>query len=200
LSAARTRQPLLSYAILIVMGFAPLALVIRFYGVLPNRIVVRWDTFGNMTVIGTRPGAVLMIANVAALIALTAVAIAVWQQRALVSLGMRRAYLGLNLAQIVAINLVCAMIVSDALGLGLAIKPMVPPAMAVLLFAAGILCLRIDQSRRSGWARAFAVALLIAGPAFLIYSAIGSNVPLGYYASAFAAVAMAALALPSGKA
>jgi hypothetical protein len=190
----------LSYAILIVMGFAPLALVIRYYGILPNRILVRWDTFGNLTVIGTRPGAVLMIANVAALVALTAVAIAVWQHRALVSLGMRRAYLGLNLAQVVAINLVCAMIVSDALGLGLAIKPMVPPAMAVLLFAAGILCLRIDQSRRSGWARAFAVALLIAGPAFLIYSAIGSNAPLGYYASAFAAVAMAALALPSGKA
>jgi hypothetical protein len=199
LSAGGARQPLVSYAVIVVLGLVPTALITRFYGVLPNRFVIRWDSFGNVTIIGTRPGTILMIANVAAVIALTAVVLSIWQQKAMLSLGMRRAFLALNLSQIVAINLVCAMIVSDALGMGLTFKPMVPAAMAVSIFAAGVLCRRMDQSRPNTWARAAAVALLVAGPSFLAYSAIGAHAVVGYYASAIALVAMAAVALPAGK-
>jgi len=198
-AARGTRQPLISYAVMTVLGFTPIALVMRFYDVLPNRLVARWDAFGNVTVIGTRPGTILMVADIAALIALTAIAISIWQQKTLVTLDMRRAYLALNLSQLAVINLVSAMIVSDALGFGLTLKPTVPPAMAVLIFSAGLLCRRMDQARPSAWARAASVALLAAGPLFLAFSAVAANAIVGYYASAVAAVAMAAVALPGRK-
>lgn len=195
MAAGATRQPLLSYAAIIALGLVPTALVTQYYGILPQRLVIQWDTFGNITVIGTRPRTVLMIANVAAVVALTATAVSIWQHRTLLQLGMRRAFLGLNLAQIVAINLVCAMLVSDALGLQLKIKPMVPPAMAVLLFAAGILCWRMHQSQANALARAAAVALIGAALVLLSFSAIAANAVVGYFASAIALLAMAALAL-----
>lgn len=181
---------------MLALGILPTALVTRYYGVLPNRFVIQWDTFGNTTVIGTRPSTVLMIANIGAVLALTATAIAIWQHRALLALRMRRAYLGLSIAQLVAINLTCAMIVGEALGLQLKIKPMVPPAMAVLLFAAGILCRRIDQSQNNRLARIAAIAFAAGGILFLALSAIAMNAVVGYYASALAMVAMVALALP----
>lgn len=177
---------------MLVFGFLPTALVSRFYDVLPRRMVVQWDMFGNITVIGTRASTVLMVANIAAVIALAATAIAIWQHRSLVALGMRRAFLALNLGQITAINLTCAMIVSDALGLELKIKPMIAPAMAVLLFAAGVLCWRIEGRL----ARISSVALGGAGVLILVLSAVASNQVVGYYASAFAIAAMIALLLP----
>lgn len=181
---------------MIVLGLMPTALVTRFYGILPHRLVVQWDAFGNVTVIGTRPATVLTIANVAAVVALGAIAVSIWQHRALLQLGMQRAFLALNLAQIVAINLVCAMIVSDALGLHLKIKPMVPAAMAVLLFAAGILCWRIDQSQRSALARVGGFVLMGAALLLLGFSAVAANAVVGYFASAVAALTMVAIALP----
>lgn len=184
---------------MLALGLFPTALVSHYYDVLPNRLIIRWDMFGNTTIIGTRASTVLMIANVAAVIALSATAIAVWQHRSLVALGMRRAYLGLNLAQIVAINLTCAMIVTEALGFSLKIKPMVPPAMAVLLFAAAVLCRRIDQGRASRAARIAAIALGALSLALLAFSAIAANEVVGYYASAVAALAMVALALPEAR-
>lgn len=190
------RQPLLIYLAIIVLGVVPTALITQYYGVLPQRLVIQWDTFGNITVIGTKPRTVLMIANVAAVVALTAVAVSVWQQRTLFQLGMRRAFLSLNLAQIVAINLVCAMIVTDALGLRLKIKPMVPPAMAVLLFAAGVLCWRMYQSGAGGLARTAGIVLMGAGLILLAFSAVAVNAIVGYFASAIALLAMAAIALP----
>lgn len=194
--AGAARQPFFSYAVLIALGLLPTALVTQYYGILPHRLVVQWDTLGNVTVIGTRPSTVLMIANVAAVIALTAIAVSLWQHRTLFALGMRRAFLALNLAQIVVINLVCAMIVSDALGLQLAIKPMVPPAMAVLLFAAGMLCRRVHQSAPNGLARAAAILLVILALGLLAFSATAVNTVVGYFASALALLAMAAVALP----
>ena len=190
------RLPLLTYAVMIVLGLMPTALVARFYGILPHRLVVQWDTFGNVTVIGTRPATVLTIANVAAVVALGAIAVSIWQHRALLQLGMQRAFLALNLAQIVAINLVCAMIVTDALGLHLKIKPMVPAAMAVLLFAAGTLCWRIDQSQRSALARVGAFVLMGAALLLLGFSAVAANAVVGFFASAVAGLAMVALAIP----
>jgi hypothetical protein len=139
-----------------------------------------------------------MIANVAAVIALTAIAVAIWQHRALVALGARRAFLGLNIAQIVAINLTCAMIVSDALGLQLTIKPTIPPAMAVLLFAGAVLFWRVDQARGTAFSRGMTVALAVAAVGVLSFSAIALNAAVGYYASAFAVLAMIAVALPMG--
>lgn len=193
-----TRQPLGSYAVMLVLGLLPTALVTRYYDILPHRLVIQWDAFGNTTIIGTRASTVLMIANVAAVVALLATAIAVWQHQALVALRMRRAYLALNLAQIAAINLTCAMIVSDALGLQLKIKPMVPPAMAVLLFAAGVLCWRMDWGR--GRLVPIAAIILAGGGVLLLaFSAIAANQVVGYYASAFAVVAMAALVLPQAN-
>lgn len=178
------------------LGALPTALVTQYYAILPRRLVIQWDAFGNVTIIGTRPGTVLMVANAAALIALTAVAIALWQNRALVELGMRRAFLALNLAQIIAINLLCAMLVSDALGLLLKIKPMIPPAMAVVLFSAGVLCWRIDRSQASMFARLAAFALIGGAVVLLAFSAAAVNAVVGYFASALAVLAMAAVALP----
>ena len=187
------RQPFGNYAVMLVFGFLPMALVTRYYNVLPRRLVIQWDVFGNTTIIGTRASTVLMIANVAALIALAAIVVGLWQHRSLVALGMRRSFLALNLAQLAVINLTCAMIVSDALGLQLKIKPMIAPAMAVLLFAAGVLVWRMEGGR---FARIGAIALSATGVFILALSAIAANQVVGYYASAFALVAMAALLLP----
>lgn len=157
---------------------------------------MQWDAFGNITVIGTRSATVLTIANTAAAIALICLAISIWQQRALVEMGMRRAFLALNLAQIVAINLTCAMIVSDALGLQLAIKPMVPPALAVVLFSAGMLFRRVDQSRASPPARGTAIVFVLAALFLLVSSAVETGSAVGYYAATFGLLAMTAVALP----
>jgi hypothetical protein len=199
MAGSGVRQPLLSYLAIVVLGLVPTALVTQYYGILPQRLVIQWDTFGNITVIGTKPRTVLMIANVAAVAALTAVAVSVWQQRTLFQLGMRRAFLSLNLAQIVAINLVCAMIVTDALGLGLKIKPMVPPAMAVLVFAAGILCWRMYQSGAGALARTSGMVLMGASLVLLAFSAVAVNAVVGYFASAVALLVMAAIALPETR-
>jgi hypothetical protein len=196
---AAARQPFFSYALMIVLGLVPTLLVTQYYGILPQRLVYQWDTFGNITVIGTRPRTVLMMANVAAVVALTAAAVSIWQHRALFQMGMRRAFIGLNLAQIVAINLVCAMIVSDALGLQLRIKPAIPPAMAVLLFAAGMLCWRMNQAVRSTLARGAALALTGGALVLLAFSAVSMNAVVGYFAAAVALLAMAALALPQER-
>ena len=190
------RPPLFTYAMMVALGALPTALVMQYYAILPRRLVIQWDAFGNVTVIGTRPGTVLMVANAAALIALTAVAVALWQNRALMELGMRRAFLALNLAQVVAINLLCAMLVSDALGLMLRIKPMIPPAMAVVLFAAGVLCWRIDRGQANTFARLAAFALIGGAVVLLAFSAVAVNAVVGYFASALAVLAIAAVALP----
>jgi hypothetical protein len=193
--APSVKQPWPAYLGLIVCGVAPLALVTRYYGVLPHRLVVQWDTFGNTTVIGTRPASVLLIANIAAVVALTAIAISIWQNRALAAIGARRAFLALNFAQIIVIALTCAMIVSDALGLKLAIRPMIAPVMSVLLFAAAVLCFRAS-AQGGGLGRIAAYVLAAAAVGLLALSAIAANAVVGYYASAFALLAMAALALP----
>jgi hypothetical protein len=186
------RQPYGIYAALLVLGAAPTPVVLQYYNVLSNRTVIQWDMFGNTTIIGTRPATVLTIAYVAAAIAVTAVLVAVLQHRALVELGLRRAYLMLNFAQIVAIDLTCAMIVTDALGLRLTLKPTIPPAMAVLLMAGAVLCWRLGQ----GAVRVAAALLAIAAFGILALGAIAANAVVGYYASALALLAMAAVALP----
>lgn len=198
-AVAAARQPFFTYALMIVLGLVPTALVTHYYGILPQRLVYQWDMFGNITVIGTRPRTVLMMANVAAVVALTATAISIWQHRSLFQMGMRRAFIGLNFAQIVAINLVCAMIVTDALGLRLNIKPAVPPAMAVLLFAAGVLAWRMNQSQPSAVARAVAFALIAGSLALLAFSAVTMNAVVGYFSAAVAVLAMLALALPQER-
>lgn len=190
------RQPLGSYAAILALGFLPTVLVTPYYDVLPRRMVMQWDTFGNITVIGTRSATVLMIAHTAAAIAVICLAVSIWQRRALVEMGMRRAFLALNLAQIVAINLTCAMIVSDALGLQLTIKPMVPPALALVLFSAGILFRRADQSRASPPARGAAIVFVLAALFLLGSSAIAADGVVGYYAAALGLLAMTAVALP----
>lgn len=177
------------------LGAVPTALVTQYYGVLPQRLVLQWDTFGNITVIGTRPGTVLTIAHVAGLVALTGIVVTLFQNRTLVALGLRRAFLALNLAQIVAINLVCAMLVNDALGLRLKIKPMIAPAMAVLLFAGGVLFWRMQ----SGFARAVGGVLMAFGLLMLVVSAVAADAIVGYFASALALLAMTAIALPQQR-
>ena len=151
---------------MIVLGFAPVALVLQFYGALPNRTVIQWDLFGNTTIIGTRPFTILTVACIGAAIAVMAVLIGALQNRALAVLRLRRAYLALNLAQLTAIALTCVMIVTEALGFQFKIKPMIPPAMAVLLFAGGVLCWRLD-SGRSGAVRWLGIALLFAALAMV---------------------------------
>ena len=189
------RQPIGIYLAMIALGFAPVALVLRFYGVLPNRTIIRWDVFGNTTVIGTRPSTVLTIAVVGAVIAVVAVLIGALQHRALAALALRRPYLALNLAQLTAIALTCSMVVSEALGFQIKFKPMIPPAMSVQLFAAGVLCWRLE-GQRTGLTRWLAVALIFGAAGLLAFSAIAMNAVVGYYASGLAALAMAAIALP----
>jgi hypothetical protein len=180
---------------MIVLGFAPIALVLQFYNVLPNRTVIRWDLFGNTTILGTRPATVLTMAVAGAVIALFAVVVGIWQNKAMMDMGLRRAYLALNLAQIGAIALTCCMIVGDALGLQLKIKPMIPPVMAVLVFAAGILLWRLDAPK-PGALRWVALGLLAGALGLLGFSAIAMKAVVGYYASALALLAMIAVALP----
>ena len=189
---------MIAYALLVTLGVLPTVFVTHYFGVLPQRLVVQWDMFGNLTVIGTRSRTVLMIANVAALIAFMSIAVAIFQHRSLVAFGLLRPYLAASLAQVVAVNLTCAMIVTDALGYGLTLKPAIPPAMGVLLFACGLLVWRIDQGG-SPIARASGGALIAAGPLLLIFSAIAANAVVGYYASGFALLAMVALALPTSR-
>lgn len=180
---------------MIVLGFAPVALVLQFYNVLPNRTVIRWDLFGNTTILGTRPATVLAMASAGAVISVCAVVIGVWQNRTMAGMGLRRPYLALNLAQVGAIALTCCMIVSDALGLQFKIKPMIPPVMAVLVFAAGTLLWRLDASK-PGALRWVAELLLASAVGLLGFSAIAMKAVVGYYASALALLAMVAVALP----
>lgn len=180
---------------MVVLGFAPLALVLQYYNVLSNRTTIRWDLFGNTTIIGTRPATILAVAVAGAIIAVAAVLVAVWQRGALSAFGLKRAYLALNLAQLAVIALTCCMIVSDALGFHFKIKPMIPPAMSVLLFAAGVLFWRLE-GKSQGLLRWFAGAMAVAGLGLLAFSAIAMDAAVGYYAAAFALLAMVAIALP----
>jgi hypothetical protein len=185
---------------MLALGVAPVLLVSEYYHVLPQRLVIHWDTFGRLTVIATRAASVLTVAYVAAATALVAVVVGAWQHTTLVTLDLRRAFLGLNLAQLVAINLTCLMLVTDALGLALTLKPMIPPAMAVLLFAGAVLCWRLADHAGSGLLRLAALALGVASLALVGSSALVANAFVGYYASAFAVLAMIALALPASYA
>lgn len=185
---------------LLALGILPSLLVAHYYGVIPHRIVIQWDAFGNTTVIGTRSRTVFLVANLATAMAVLGVVFTAWQNGALLKLGARRAFLGIYFAQIVAIDLTCISIVTDALGAGLKLKPTVPPAMAVALFAGGVLCWRLDRSQRNLFARAAAVAAAVFSLTLLGFSAIAVNAVVGYYASAFALLAMLALALPEKSA
>lgn len=196
-AGAAARYPFFSYAALIALGLVPTALVTQHYAILPHRLVIQWETMSKITVIGTRPATVLMIANVAAGIGVLASAIAMWQHRTLSELQMRRPFLGLNFAQVVAINLVCAMIVSDALGHQLRIKPAIAPAMAVALFAAAVLAWRIHAAQANGLARSAAFVLGTFAVALLAWAAYATNAVVGYFASALAVLAMTAIALPA---
>ena len=182
---------------MIVLGVIPTALVTKYYGHLPDRMVIQWDLLGRMTVIGTRASTVLMVANFAAVAALAGTMLAVWQHKAFVALDGLRAFLMLNMAQIVAINLTCIMLVTESLGFHLTIKPMIPPAMALLLFSGGILCWRAEGGAAFNIMKAFAAALMGAGVALLLLNAIAANQIVGYYASAFAALMMIAVLIPS---
>lgn len=197
LVAAMRSYPIASYVLMIVLGAVPTALVTHYYGVLPNRMVIQWDMFGRMTVIGTRASTVLLIANFAAVAGLAGSVLAFWQHRALVSFGALQAFLAMSLSQIVAINLTCAMIVTDALGMHLMIKPMIPAAMAVLLFAAGILCWRMGKAGSANAGLVAGGALVAIALGGLVFSALATNQIVGYYVSAFALLTMLALALPS---
>lgn len=194
---AMRSYPIASYVLMIVLGVLPTALVSHYYGVLPNRMVIQWDMFGRMTVIGTRASTVLMVANFAAVSGLAGSVLAFWQHRSLVAIGALRAFLVLSLAQIVAINLTCAMLVTDALGMHLMIKPMIPAAMAVLLFAAGILCWRMGRAGPVNAALAISGVFIATALGSLTFSAFATNQVVGYYVSAFALLTMMALALPA---
>ena len=195
----KRRYPWTSIVLMIGLGFVPLALVTHYYGVLPNRMVIQWDVLGRLTVIGTRASSVLFVANVAAFAGLAGSVLAFWQHKALSETGTLRSYLALNFAQIVAINLTCFMLVSDALGMGLTIKPMIPPAMAVLLFAAGVLCWKIDAGARSTILRIIAGLFALMGLILLGVNAFVANEVVGYYSSVIALLAMVALVLPSKR-
>jgi hypothetical protein len=192
--------PWFTYLVMIVLGLIPTALVTHFYEHLPNRMVIQWDLLGRMTVVGTRASTVLLVANFAAVAGLAGTAIAAWQHRAFVALDGLRAFLMLNMAQIVAINLTCAMLVTEALGYHLVIRPMIPPAMALLLFSSGVLCWRAEPGEGMSAVRVFGMFLAGAGVALLTMNALVSNVVVGYYASALAALMMVAVALPTRSA
>jgi hypothetical protein len=107
-----------------------------------------------------------------------------------------RPFVILNLAQIVAINLTCLMLVTDALGQKLTIKPMIPPAMACLLFAAGVLLWRVEGRNGIGAVKLAGAALAGSAMAVLGLNAYLANEVVGHYASAFALLTMIAAALP----
>lgn len=195
----REKYPLFSYAAMIVLGLVPTALVTYYASDLPNRMVIQWDLLGRMTVIGTRASTVLMVANFAAVAGLAGTVLAFALHRSFVEMDGLRAFVMLNMAQIVAINLTCAMIVTEALGFNLTIKPMIPPAMALLLFSGGVLLWRVEQGKLVSFSRLSGAALMIIGVALLILSALLANKVVGYYASAFGLLMMVAAALPSHK-
>ena len=179
------------------MDVTPTALVTRYYCDQLHKLVISCNLRGRMTVIGTQASTVLEVANFAAVAALAGTMLAVWQHKAFVALDGLRAFLMLNMAQIVAINLTCIMLVTESLGFHLTIKPMIPPAMALLLFSGGILCWRAEGGAAFNIMKAFAAALMGAGVALLLLNAIAANQIVGYYASAFAALMMIAVLIPS---
>lgn len=195
----REKYPLFSYAVMILLGLVPTALVSYYYEHLPNRMVIQWDLLGRMTIIGTRASTVLMVANFAAIAGLAGSVLAFAMHRSFVAIDGLRAFVLLNMAQIVALNLTCVMIVTESLGYHLTIKPMIPPAMAVLLFSAGVLLWRIEQGRVMSFVRFIGVALMLVGVGLLILSALLAHQVVGYYASAFAVLMMIAAALPAQK-
>lgn len=191
------RQPLFTYAVMIVLGLAPTALVSHYYAVLPNRMVIQWDVLGHMTIIGTRASTVLLVANFAAVAGLLGTAVAFWQHKAFVAIDGLRAFLILNMAQIVAINLTCIMLVTQSLGYNLTIKPMIAPTMAVLLFASGVLFRRAEGLATLSLTRILGVILMLGAMVLLGLNAFASPHVVGYYASAFALLMMVAAAIPA---
>lgn len=191
------KAPVFSCIVMVILGLAPTILVTQHYDIIPNRTVIQWDVLGRMTVIGTRASSVLLVANFAALAGLAGAFLALWRHQALAAANSLRPFLILNLSQIVAINLTCIMLVTQALGLKLAIKPMIPPAMAVLLFAAGVLLWRAEGVQRFSLTRLVGVVLAAAGFGLLVLNGFASSQVVGYYATAFALLAMAAAALPA---
>ena len=191
------KAPVFSCIVMVILGLAPTILVTQHYDIIPNRTVIQWDVLGRMTVIGTRASSVLLVAKFAALAGLAGAFLALWRHQALAAANSLRPFLILNLSQIVAINLTCIMLVTQALGLKLAIKPMIPPAMAVLLFAAGVLLWRAEGVQRFSLTRLVGVVLAAAGFGLLVLNGFASSQVVGYYATAFALLAMAAAALPA---
>jgi hypothetical protein len=191
------KAPIFSCVVMVILGLAPTVLVTQYYDIIPNRTVIQWDVLGRMTVIGTRASSVLLVANFAALAGLAGAFLALWRHQALAAANSLRPFLILNLSQIVAINLTCIMLVTQALGLKLAIKPMIPPAMAVLLFAAGVLLWRAEGVQRFSLMRLAGVLFALAGCGLLVLNGFASPQVVGYYATAFALLAMAAAALPA---
>jgi hypothetical protein len=88
-------------------------------------------------------------------------------------------------------------LVTQALGLKLAIKPMIPPAMAVLLFSAGVLLWRAEGVKGVSLTRLLGVVLATGGAGLLVLNGFASPQVVGYYATAFALLAMAAAAIPA---
>jgi hypothetical protein len=101
------------------------------------------------------------------------------------------------MSQIVAINLTCIMLVTQSLGYNLTIKPMIAPAMAVLLFASGVLFWRAEGLATLSLTRLLGVVFMMGGLVLLGLNAFASPHVVGYYASAFALLMMAAAAIPA---
>ena len=74
---------------------------------------------------------------------------------------------------------------------------MIPAAMAVLLFAAGVLCWRMGKAGSAHAGLVAGGALVAIALGGLMFSALATNQIVGYYFSAFALLTMMALALPS---
>ncbi len=193
----RSKAPVFTSLVMIALGLVPTALVTHYFDVIPNRTVIQWDMLGRMTVIGTRASTVLLVANFAAVAGLAGAFLALWKHRSLALADCLRPFLILNFSQIVVITLTCVMIVTQALGLKLAIKPMIPPAVAVLLFAAGMLLWRAEGLERLSVMRLLGAAFAGAGVALLVLNGFASPQVVGYYATAFAVLAMAAAAIPA---
>lgn len=193
----KSKAPVFACLVMVALGLVPTALVTQHYDIIPNRTVIQWDVLGRMTVIGTRASTVLLVANFAAVAGLAGSFLALWQHRALAAAQTLRPFLILNFSQIVAINLTCIMLVTQALGLKLAIKPMIPPAMAVLVFAAGVLLWRAEGLQRLSAVRVLGLLFMGSGVALLVLNGFASPEIVGYYASAFAALAMVAAAIPA---
>lgn len=193
----KSKAPYFSCIVMVLLGIAPTALVTQYYDIIPNRTVIQWDVLGRMTVIGTRASSVLLVANFAAVAGLAGAFLALWRHEALSAANSLRAFLILNMSQIVAINLTCIMLVTQALGLKLAIKPMIPPAVAVLLFSAGVLLWRAEGIKGASLTRLLGAAVAAAGGGLLVFNGFASPQVVGYYASAFALLAMAAAAIPA---